>query len=52
MIKLRTENEINQKLNEISEKKSDARMMDHTFLETYYEGLIDGLRWVMQGDKK
>ena len=48
---MRTENEIKQKLNEINEKKLKAKMMKHTFLETYFEGLIDGLRWVMQGDK-
>ena len=51
-IKIRSENEINQKLDEASEKKSEAELRSNTFLETYYEGLIDGLRWVIKGDKK
>ena len=47
---MKTENEIKQKLKECEEKGTNARRMSHEFLEAYYGGLIDGLRWVMKSD--
>ena len=49
---MKSEKEIKQKLNEREEKREEAKKMDYHFLESYYDGLIDGLRWVMQGDNE
>jgi hypothetical protein len=49
---MKSEKEIKQKLNEIEEKRVEAKKIDYHFLKSYYDGLIDGLRWVMQGDNE
>ena len=47
---MRTENEIKQKLKDVENRRAVAKMMKHEFLETYCEGLINGLKWVTKGD--